>query len=159
MTTAGVFDARGLRAWLARWTEWMLVRRYSVRTIDTTKSHVEAFAAWAEDRGLTRPEEITKPILERYQRFLFHYRKKDGRPLSYASQSGKLVAIRQFFRWLARQNAGVHFSAGVRQPNRCKRSRDHHRQRCGPKRSRSWHRHRWSIQNRNRVARIAESSA
>lgn len=105
MTTAGVLDARGLRAWLARWTEWMLVRRYSARTIDTTKSHVEAFAAWAEDRGLTKPEEITKPILERYQRFLFHYRKKDGRPLSYASQAGKLVAVRQFFRWLARQNA------------------------------------------------------
>jgi integrase/recombinase XerD len=105
MNAPGILDARSMRAWLARWIEWMQVRRYSPRTVDTTRRHVESFIAWAGDRGLSRPEEITKPILERYQRFLFHYRKKDGRPLSYSSQSGKLVAVRQFFRWLARQNA------------------------------------------------------
>ena len=85
MTAGPVLDARSLRAWLAKWMEWMLVRRYSVRTIDTTRRHVEQFAIWCDTRGLVRPEEITKPILERYQRFLFHYRKKDGRPLSYSS--------------------------------------------------------------------------
>jgi integrase/recombinase XerD len=105
MSTTGVLDARSLRAWLAKWTEWMLVRRYSARTVDTTRRHVEQFAIWCDTRGLTRPEEITKPILERYQRFLFHYRKKDGRPLSYSSQAGKLTAVRGLFRWLARQNA------------------------------------------------------
>ena len=105
MTASTVLDARSLRAWLAKWLEWMLVRRYSARTVDTTRRHVEQFAIWCDTRGLVRPEEITKPILERYQRFLFHYRKKDGRPLSYSSQAGKLVAVRGLFRWLARQNA------------------------------------------------------
>ena len=105
MSTTGALDARSLRAWLAKWMEWMLVRRYSARTVDTTRRHVEQFAIWCDTRGLVRPEEITKPILERYQRFLFHYRKKDGRPLSYSSQAGKLTAIRGLFRWLARQNA------------------------------------------------------
>jgi integrase/recombinase XerD len=105
MTAGAVLDARSMRARLAKWMEWMLVRRYSARTVDTTRRHVEQFAIWCDARGLVRPEEITKPILERYQRFLFHYRKKDGRPLSYSSQAGKLVAVRGMFRWLARQNA------------------------------------------------------
>jgi integrase/recombinase XerD len=105
MTAGAVLDARSMRARLAKWMEWMLVRRYSARTVDTTRRHVEQFAIWCDTRGLVRPEEITKPILERYQRFLFHYRKKDGRPLSYSSQAGKLVAVRGMFRWLARQNA------------------------------------------------------
>ena len=85
MTTAAVLDARSMRAWLAKWKEWMLVRRYSARTIDTTRRHVEQFAIWCDTRGLVRPEEITKPTLERYQRFLFHYGKRDGRPLSSGS--------------------------------------------------------------------------
>jgi integrase/recombinase XerD len=105
MTAGAVLDARSMRARLAKWMEWMLVRRYSARTVDTTRRHVEQFAIWCDTRGLVRPEEITKPILERYQRFLFHYRKKDGRPLSYSSQAGKLVPVRGMFRWLARQNA------------------------------------------------------
>ena len=36
--------------------------------------------------GLIRPQEITKPILERYQRHLFLHRKKDGEPLSTRTQ-------------------------------------------------------------------------
>jgi integrase/recombinase XerD len=47
---------------------------------------------------------ITATLMGAYQKFLFHYRKKDGRPLSYSTQSGKLVAVRGFFRWMARQN-------------------------------------------------------
>jgi integrase/recombinase XerD len=102
---SGVLDARGMRAWLARWVEWMQVRRYSARSVETSRAHVDAFISWCDTRGLVRPEAITRPIVERYQRFLFHYRKRDGRPLSYSTQSGKLVAVRGYFRWLARQNA------------------------------------------------------
>src|SRR5262249_24387441 len=42
--------------------------------------------------------------LERYQRHLFHRRKTDGRPLSFRSQKSYLLAVRAFFKWLARQN-------------------------------------------------------
>jgi integrase/recombinase XerD len=55
--------------------------------------------------GLTRPEEITKPILERYPRYLFHYRKANGKPLLFGTQYGRLAHVRLYFRWLARQNA------------------------------------------------------
>ena len=45
------------------------------------------------ERGLTEPVEVTRPVLERYQRHLFHYRKTNGEPLSFASQHARLVAL------------------------------------------------------------------
>jgi len=106
MTTRDVarIGRDSLSAWTARYLEWMRVRRYSERTVDTNRRHLEAFIAWCDVRGIYESEEVTKPMLERYQRHLFHYRKKGGRPLSYSSQAGKLIALRGFFRWLARQN-------------------------------------------------------
>ena len=65
---------------------------------------LRAFAAWCADRGVTRSSEVTRPILERYQRWLFHYRKADGRPLTFHTQQIRLVSIRAFFKHLARQN-------------------------------------------------------
>jgi len=44
-------------------------------------------------------EEITRPVLLRYQRTLFHYRKANGEPLSWSSQQGRMVSLRSFFRW------------------------------------------------------------
>jgi integrase/recombinase XerD len=49
-------------------------------------------------------KEITKPILERYQRALYHLRKANGAPLTFRGQHARLVPIRGFFRWLTRQN-------------------------------------------------------
>ncbi|MFN8959650.1 MAG: site-specific tyrosine recombinase XerC [Hyphomonadaceae bacterium] len=62
------------------------------------------FIQWAHTRGLTRPSEITKPILERYQRHLFLHRKKDGNPLSARTQIAFTTPIRAWFKWLARAN-------------------------------------------------------
>jgi integrase/recombinase XerD len=62
------------------------------------------FNAKVDDRQLLRPTDVTKPILERYARWLYHHRKDDGRPLSFGSQYGQLMGVRMFFRWLARQN-------------------------------------------------------
>ena len=61
---------------------------------------------------MLRPVEVTKPILERYQRFLFYRRKRDGKPLTFGAQLGKLVPIRTFFKWLARENIILHNPAG-----------------------------------------------
>ena len=85
MTTAAILDARSMRAWLARYLEWMRVRHHSERYVDTARKQLGQFFAWCDTRGLVRPEETTRPILERYQRFIFHYRKADGRPLAYAT--------------------------------------------------------------------------
>ena len=84
--------------------EWMRVRGYSEHTVKTRGLYLSYFAAWLAERGVTRPREVTKPILDRYQRYLYHYRKKDGAPLSFRSQHGRLVPVRALFRWLAKSN-------------------------------------------------------
>ena len=65
---------------------------------------MELFLRWCDERELARPEDVTRPVLERYQRFLFHFRKENGRPLSFRTQSVRMVPVRGLFRWLVRQN-------------------------------------------------------
>ena len=84
--------------------EWLRAKNYSEQTVISRESLLGQLAAWLELRGITRPNEVTKPVLERYQRYLFHYRKPDGKPLSFGSQSNRLVPVRMLFQWLTRQN-------------------------------------------------------
>src|SRR5690349_21101663 len=97
-------DPQGLAAFVVRYLEWLAVHNYSASTIENREVYLGYFVIWCTERGLTTPKEITKPILERYQRSLYHWRKKNGQPLTFRGQHARLVPIRGFFRWLARQN-------------------------------------------------------
>ena len=55
-------------------------------------------------RHLHDVRSITKPILERYQRYLYYYRKADGEPLTFSSQHVMLSPLKSFFKWLTREN-------------------------------------------------------
>jgi integrase/recombinase XerD len=97
-------DPRGLSALLGQFLEWMQVKNYSPQTVANRQVFLSAFVAWAEERGLSRPDEVTFPVLERYQRFLYHYRKRNGDPMSFRSQHTLLLAVRAWFKWLARNH-------------------------------------------------------
>jgi len=97
-------DAQGFGPLCVAYLESLRVRNYSERTVESREHHLREFVKWCAERSLSRPAEITKPILERYQRWLYHYRKKDGQPLSFRSQHGCLVPVRALFKWLCRQN-------------------------------------------------------
>ena len=97
-------DPLGFAALRDSYLEALQVQNYSERTIENRLSYLNAFVIWCEDRELKRPEEITKPILERYQKHLLHTKKRDGKPLSFRAQHARLVPIRAFFKWLCRQN-------------------------------------------------------
>ena len=84
--------------------QWMLEKNYSPNTVDNRELYLRYFILWCDERGLTRPQEITRPILERYQRHLFLWRKKDGQPLSTRSQATRIVPIRAWFKWLTKTN-------------------------------------------------------
>jgi integrase/recombinase XerD len=84
------------------------VRDYSENTIRNQQMHVRYFLLWCAERGLSEPTEITRPVLERYQRHLFHQRKRNGEPLTFRSQNARLIALRQWFRWMTRQNHILH---------------------------------------------------
>jgi integrase/recombinase XerD len=81
---------------------WLRERNFSEHTIENRETYLGYFIAWCDERGLTRPTEITRPILERYQRHLYLHRKKNGEPLSVSSQTTRMVPIRAWFRWLIR---------------------------------------------------------
>ena len=97
-------DPLGLPARVTAYLAWMRIKNYSPITVYTREKALLQMLEWAKLRGIARPTEVTKPILERYQRYLYHYRKKNGRPLSFVSQKTRLVPVRAFFQWLARQN-------------------------------------------------------
>ena len=97
-------DATGFVVLAASYFEALRVHNYSEKTVESREHHLREFVKWAAERSLARPAEVTKPILERYQRHLYHHRKKNGQPLSFRSQHGCLVPVRAFFKWLCRQN-------------------------------------------------------
>ncbi len=97
-------DPDGMVAYLNRYLDWLHIQNYSKATIKGRDHYLSVFIVWCDERSLKRPNEITKPILERYQRHLYLHRKKDGEPLSFRSQHTHLVPIRAWFKWLTRQN-------------------------------------------------------
>ncbi|MEJ1334504.1 MAG: site-specific tyrosine recombinase XerC [Candidatus Sedimenticola sp. (ex Thyasira tokunagai)] len=97
-------DPDGMVAYLNRYLDWLQIQNYSKATIKGRDHYLSVFIIWCDERSLKRPNEITKPILERYQRHLYLHRKKDGEPLSFRSQHTHLVPIRAWFKWLTRQN-------------------------------------------------------
>jgi integrase/recombinase XerD len=83
--------------------EWMRVRGYSEATVTSREVYLGFFVVWCAERGVTRPSEVTPAILERYQRWLYHYRNpKTERAMSFRSQHTRLVPLRAFFKYLAK---------------------------------------------------------
>jgi len=87
---------------------WMQTQNFSEDTVNTRRACLGYFLDWCRERSLDDPREITRPVLERYQRWLFQYRKKNGEPLTFRTQNYRLRAVKGFFRWLARQNHILH---------------------------------------------------
>ena len=86
----------------------LAVQNYSENTVRSRQVYIGFFLRWCKERGLTDPVEVTRPVLERYQRHLFLYRKKNGEPLSFRSQHTRLVPLRVWFLWMTRQNHILH---------------------------------------------------
>lgn len=97
-----VDDPDGMPRLVSGFCDTLAVRGYSPATIARYHVSLALFADWAAERGIAQPREVTRPVVERYQRALVHYRQPNGRPLTFRSQTARLVALRQFFRWLAR---------------------------------------------------------
>ena len=88
---------------MLRYLAFLEERNYSERTVGNRDHSLRMFIAWCFERGLTKPSEIDRPILERYQRHLFYYRKANGDPLSTRSQHMRLTPIQYWFQWMVKQ--------------------------------------------------------
>ena len=97
-----------LEAAIGQYLEWIAVRNFSEDTVNTRRAYLGYFHDWCRERGLEAPVEITRPVLERYQLWLYHYRKSNGQPLGFRTQHTRLQSIKSFFQWLTRQNLLLH---------------------------------------------------
>src|SRR5882672_5404816 len=89
---------------LPEFLENLATLNYSAATVRDRALSLNAFFEWLAERGVTDAGEVTRPMIERYQRWLHHYRQKSGKPLAIGSQIGRVLPIKAFFRWAVRQN-------------------------------------------------------
>ncbi len=99
-----ITDRHSLEFHIAEFLEWSQVRGFAETTIATRKRELDRLHRWLSERGVTRTSEVTKPMMDRYQRWLFHYRKANGQPLTFLTQKNRLMPLRTFFSWATRTN-------------------------------------------------------
>ena len=97
-------DPASLHGLKAAFLDWMTVTHFSPHTLRTRGNALDFFLRWTDERGLTRPAEINRPILERYRRHTYQYRQRNGKPLGLKTQLQRLTAVRAFFKWLSRHH-------------------------------------------------------
>lgn len=94
----------GFYAYLLKYNEAMQLRNYASTTLHRRESDIRRFIGWCDERGLEKPQDITKPMLEQYHKHLFYYRQANGEPLSATSRNHYLTSVKQFFKWLTQEN-------------------------------------------------------
>ncbi len=67
-------------------------------------NELKPFIQWAEERGLLEPRQITCSVLESYQRAVYAYRKKNGKPLGNGAQRARLAGVKNLFAWLCKRH-------------------------------------------------------
>jgi integrase/recombinase XerD len=77
---------------------------FSAYTIAYRSRSLAHLVVWLAERGVNHPGDVSPPVLERYQRSLFHHRKTDGSPLSFRTQVSYLVPVKALFAWLAKSH-------------------------------------------------------
>lgn len=92
----------------AAFVEWMRIRNLAPQTIKGYRSDVGQFIRWCEERSIAGPEEVTRSHMQRYQRWLYHYRipesgERAERPLTFETQLAKLTAIRTYFQFFVKR--------------------------------------------------------
>jgi integrase/recombinase XerD len=92
------------------WLESLRSRNYAEGTIEERFFSLKFFMQWAAERDLTCAGEITRPILEAFQRFLSRYELPGGnaRRLGWSTQRMRLGCLKDWFRWMTRQNLILH---------------------------------------------------
>ena len=79
-----------LALWRDAYLESLGARNYAEGTLEGRRDALKVFLAWAAERDLTRAGQITRPILESYQRWLWRCTKANGQRLGWSTQRNRL---------------------------------------------------------------------
>lgn len=99
----GVAERTAMSVDLQRFSLHLASRNYSIYTIEQRVVVATAFIGWAKTLGIVSASDVTPAVIEAYRMRLFNHRKAKGGPLGVHTQTVRLVALRSFFRWLARE--------------------------------------------------------
>ena len=97
-----------LALWRDAYLESLRARNYSEGTVEGQTNALKTFLSWAAERDLKRASQITRPILESFQRWLWRCTKANGQRLGWSTQRARLSTLKDFFRWLTKQNVILH---------------------------------------------------
>ena len=78
-------------------------RNFTADSCKNRRVNLLRFARWLDERGVQRTAAVTRPMIERYQRWLYAYRKADGAPLGTRSQVERVKLVQLFFAWATRK--------------------------------------------------------
>jgi len=73
-------------------------------TIALRKRMLRLFVAWLAERDVHDAAQVTRAMIERYQRHLFHHRRDDGRPYTINYQRQRVTAVQGLFRWAVKRH-------------------------------------------------------
>ena len=97
-----------LALWDDLYIESLGARNYAEGTMAGRRDALKVFLTWAAERDLTRASQVTRPILESYQRWLWRCNKANGQRLGWSTQRNRVGTLKDFFRWVTRQDAILH---------------------------------------------------
>jgi integrase/recombinase XerD len=97
------WQALALAAWVQAYLRWAEVSRLALTSVIVRERGLARFVVWAHERGLRHPAELTRAILEAYQRHLYLLRKRDGEPLGLRTQEQLIAGLRGWCKWLTRE--------------------------------------------------------
>ena len=95
-----------LKTHITRFTEHLEAQSFSPRTVEAYSRHASEFAAFLERYypRVSRPNEVTREIVDDYQRFVRDAKSRDGRPPANTTVRLKLWAVKKLFAYLAKQD-------------------------------------------------------
>lgn len=93
-----------LRDYARRYIENLVMLNFTESTVSTRANGLTTFIEWSRERSILTPDDLTRPVIERYQQYLFHYRKKNGAPFSSRTQRKKLLHMKYFLSWLCKKH-------------------------------------------------------
>ena len=99
------WQALPLATWVHAHLRWAEVSRLAPMSLVLRQRGLARFVAWAHERGLRHPRELTRQVLEAYQRHLYLARsQRDGAPLGLRTQQQLIGAVRGWCKWLTRES-------------------------------------------------------
>ena len=97
-------DPQSLEHNAKEYLDWLLATHHSEQTVTVRGRLLNYFFKWCHERGLSSIHDISRAVMEAYQRYLFKYRRQNGQPLVISSQIKRLSSVKQYFAYLSKRH-------------------------------------------------------